>query len=68
MVSPSIPLLTLVDVWCASTQRWVPGFRVASVHPDGRIEVFGRDGGPRLPEAFDPSMVRVTEAMVLAHR
>lgn len=61
MVPSTIPLLTHVDVWCASTGRWVPGFRVAAVRPDGRVEVFGRDGGPQLPESFDPSTIRVTE-------
>lgn len=65
MVPSTIPLLTLVDVWCASTQRWVPGFRVAAVRADGSIEVFGRDGGPRLPEAFAPSMVRITDVITL---
>lgn len=65
MVTPTIPLLTQVDLWCASTERWVPGFRVAAVRPDGSVEVFGRDGGARLPEAFAPSMVRVTELITL---
>lgn len=65
MVPPTVPLLTLVDVWCASTGRWVPGFRIAAVLHDGAVEVFGRDGGPRLPEAFPPSMVRVTESLTL---
>lgn len=65
MVPPTISTLTHIDVWCASTGRWVTGFRVADVRPDGRIDVFGRDGGARLPEPFDPSMVRPTEIIAL---
>lgn len=61
MVPTNVAVLSEVDVWCASTSRWVPGFRVAAVRHDGRIEVLGRDGGPPLPVAFDRRQLRLTE-------
>lgn len=61
MVPASVPLLTPVDVWCASTSRWVPGFRVALVRPDGLFVLLGRDGGPPLPEPFPADHIRATE-------
>jgi hypothetical protein len=61
MVTTSLPLLSPVDVWCASTSRWVPGFRIAEVRPDGLVVLLGRDGGPRLPEAFPPEYLRPTD-------
>ncbi len=62
MVPRSVPLLTPVDVWCASTSRWVPGFRVARVLDDGRFLLLGRDGGAPLPEAFPGDLIRPTES------
>lgn len=62
MVPFDVPLLTAVDVWCASTARWVPGFRVAEVRSDGQMVLLGRDGGPPLPEPFHPSYLRATES------
>jgi hypothetical protein len=61
MVPTNVAVLSEVDVWCASTARWVPGFRVAAVRDDGRIEILGRDGGPPLPVAFDRRQLRPTE-------
>ena len=62
MGPPSIPLLIPVDVWCASTSRWVPGFRVARALGDGQFALLGRDGGRPLPEPFPASHLRPTEA------
>lgn len=61
MVDATISVGSGVDVWCASTARWVSGFRVAHVRPDGLVEVLGRDGGPPLPVAFDRRELRPTE-------
>jgi hypothetical protein len=61
MVDATISAGSGVDVWCASTSRWVSGFRVAALRPDGLVEVLGRDGGPPLPVAFDRSELRPTE-------
>jgi len=61
MVSATVPVLSEVEVWCASTARWVPGFRLAEVRADGRVIILGRDGGPRLPVPFDPECVRPAE-------
>jgi hypothetical protein len=62
MVTTSIPLLADVDVWCASTSRWVPGFRIAKALGDGTFLLLGRDGGRALPEPFPPAVLRRTEA------
>jgi len=62
MVVTSIPAETHIEVWCPSTNRWVPGFRVGEVRPDGSVVVLGRDGGGVLPERIDLRRVRPSAA------
>ncbi len=47
----------MVDVWCDSTNRWVPGFELRRTELDGSV-VVGRPGGAPLPEAIAPARVR----------
>ncbi len=51
----------MVEVWCDSTGRWVPGFELRERRSDGSV-VVGRPGGPTLPEAFTAARVRPDEA------
>ncbi len=46
-----------VEVWSGFSRRWLPGFLVNGVNPDGTVEV-RRSDGVALPQPFDPDMVR----------
>ena len=46
-----------VEVWCRFSHRWMSGFQVLGVNPDGTVRVRRPTGGV-LPEALTPDMVR----------
>lgn len=48
-----------VDVWCRSTTRWVPGFRIHRVEADGTVRVQRESDGMVLPEPFPRESLRL---------
>lgn len=48
-----------VDVWCRSTSRWVPGFRIHHVEADGMVRVRRESDGMVLPEPFPRDALRL---------
>jgi len=53
-----------VDVWCRSTSRWVPGFRVHRVEPDGTVRVRRESDGMVLPEPFPRDALRLPATLL----
>lgn len=51
---------SVVEVWCASTRRWVDGYRVVAQQGDGAL-VLARPDGLQLPVPLPPSMVRPSQ-------
>lgn len=51
----------VVEVWCPSTGRWVPGYRILDRRDDGSVVVAHADG-VALPVPLDPSAVREAAA------
>jgi hypothetical protein len=50
-----------VDVWCRSTGRWAPGFRVEGHLGDGTVLVRRTTDRDALPESFPEASVRPTQ-------
>ena len=60
--TPANAVLVDVEVWCQSTGKWVGGFRVVGIQPDGAVKVRRVTDRRALPEALPRDHVRaVTE-------
>lgn len=53
-----LPVASMVEVWCRSTGRWAPGFRVEGYLPDGSVLVRRTTDRDALPESFPQDRVR----------
>ena len=55
---PDISPMHEVQVWCASTRRWVGGFWFERLEADGTIRLRRGLDQQILPDVFQPSEVR----------
>lgn len=55
---PDIPLMHELEVWCASTRRWVGGFWFDSFEPDGTVRIRRGIDLQVLPGAFPVERLR----------
>lgn len=57
VIGPESTATAEVEVWCRFSHRWLTGYVVIGVNPDGTVQV-RRPNGSVLPEALTPDLVR----------